>query len=180
MSSKKDADETTPTPRNAAFETAMAHYESGVKLLRKSDFNGAREMFLKVPREIANEPELSERAATYVRICERKNQVPDSGPVDADGRYYRAVMLTNQGDWDAAIQLLNEALAEEPASVNCLYVRASAWALKGTAEKAVSDLREAIAIDPTIRFQAINDPDFEKIREEPSFIDIIEPTPTGV
>ena len=46
-------------------------------------------------------------------------------------------------------------------------------------EQAVSDLRQAIAADPQIRFQAINDPDFEQIREEPAFIDIIEPTPTG-
>jgi len=30
-----------------------------------------------------------------------------------------------------------------------------------------------------VRYQAANDPDFEPIREEPSFIDIIEPTPAG-
>ena len=51
--------------------------------------------------------------------------------------------------------------------------------MKGSTGKAVTDLRQAIASDPTVRFQAVNDPDFEKIREEPAFIDIIEPTPTG-
>jgi len=37
------------------------------------------------------------------------------------------------------------------------------------------------ATDPTDKdqMQAVNDPDFERIREEPAFIDIIEPTPTG-
>ena len=30
-----------------------------------------------------------------------------------------------------------------------------------------------------VGFAAVNDPDFERIREEPSFIDIIEPTPSG-
>ena len=50
---------------------------------------------------------------------------------------------------------------------------------KGATEKAVADLRQAISVDPTVRFQAVNDPDFERIREEPAFIDIIEPTPTG-
>ena len=77
------------------------------------------------------------------------------------------------------MRLLDQAIAEDPTSVRCLYARACTWALKGSAGKAVADLRQAIAGDPTVRFQAVNDPDFEKIREEPTFIDIIEPTPTG-
>ena len=46
-------------------------------------------------------------------------------------------------------------------------------------EAAVADLRRAISAEPQVRFQASNDPDFEPIREEPAFIDIIEPTPSG-
>jgi len=46
-------------------------------------------------------------------------------------------------------------------------------------DAAVRDLRQAITVDPQVRFQAGNDPDFEAIREEPAFIDIIEPTPSG-
>ena len=71
------------------------------------------------------------------------------------------------------------ALVDNPTSVDLLYVRSCAWAKQGSAEKAVGDLRQAIAADPKVRFQAVNDPDFERIREEPAFIDIIEPTPTG-
>jgi hypothetical protein len=67
----------------------------------------------------------------------------------------------------------------EPESPRFLYARASAAAIQGDAESAVKDLRRAIAADPQVRFQAGNDPDFESIREEPAFIDIIEPTPTG-
>ncbi len=49
----------------------------------------------------------------------------------------------------------------------------------GNAEAAIGDLRQAIALEPQTRFQAVNDSDFERIREEPAFIDIIEPTPSG-
>ena len=78
-----------------------------------------------------------------------------------------------------AVSLLDRALVQDPTSVRVLYARACAWALQKNAERAVSDLRSAIAVDPTIRFQAINDSDFERIREEPAFIDVIEPTPAG-
>ncbi len=54
-----------------------------------------------------------------------------------------------------------------------------AWALAANADNAVGDLRQAISLDPTLRFQAVNDSDFERIREEPGFIDIIEPTSAG-
>ena len=82
-------------------------------------------------------------------------------------------------DADTAIKLLDQALGEDPSSARYLYARASAYALKGHADAAIGDLRQAIIIEPTVRFQAANDTDFEQIREEPSFIDIIEPTPTG-
>ena len=50
---------------------------------------------------------------------------------------------------------------------------------QGNAEAAVADLRKSISIDPLIRFQLINDSDFEQIRDEATFIDLIEPTPSG-
>ena len=85
----------------------------------------------------------------------------------------------NSGDTEGSIRLLDQALQHDPTSVRVLYARSSAWALSGNADAAVRDLRQAIAGDPTIRFQAVNDADFERIREEPAFIDIIEPTTTG-
>jgi Flp pilus assembly protein TadD len=89
------------------------------------------------------------------------------------------VVLLNNGEGAAAIELLDKALQTSPSSAKILFARASACAIDGNTEGAVRDLRKAIAADPQVRFQATNDPDFEKIREEPAFIDVIEPTPTG-
>lgn len=162
-----------------SYEEALTDYGKGMGLLRKGDYDTAHNLFAKISSENAGEPELAERAGTYARICESRLQPPAAAPATPAERYESAVLMTNRGELDGAIQLLNEALGQDPTAVNCLYVRASAWALKGSADQAISDLREAIAIDPKIRFQAVNDSDFEKIREEPSFIDIIEPTPAG-
>jgi Tfp pilus assembly protein PilF len=162
-----------------AYEAALGEYSSAVEALRQGDLERARELFGKVRALAPHEPELADRATTYLRICERKMAPEPGAPDAADDRLRKAVFLMNAGELDEALQLLNRAVAEDPLSVDVLYVRACAWALKGAAEKSVGDLRQAIAVDPKVRFQAINDPDFEKIREEPSFIDVIEPTPTG-
>jgi tetratricopeptide (TPR) repeat protein len=162
-----------------AYEATVAEYGRAFEAMQNGDLAGALERFNKVRAEAGHEPELGERAATYVRICERRLAPAPGQPGDGEALYRRAVALLNAGELDEALRHLNQALTDDPTSVDVLYVRACAWALKGAAEKAVGDLRQAIAVDPKVRFQAVNDPDFEKIREEPAFIDIIEPTPSG-
>lgn len=186
MATKKANDPVTPTetPRRETaaardYEAALKEYEAAIGMLRSGDYAAARETFLRIKAEHPTEPELGERCATHARICDRRLAPAEAEPTTTVERYRRAVMLLNLGDSDTAIRLLDRALQDDPTCANCLFVRASAWAKKGVAERAVADLRQAIAVDPTIRFQAANDPDFEKIREEPAFIDIIEPTPTG-
>jgi tetratricopeptide (TPR) repeat protein len=164
---------------HAAYEKALAKYDEAMKAIGRGELAGAKKAFEEVVAAAENEPELAQRARTYVRICERRLAPPAPAPANHEQRYARAVYLANAGAWDEAIALFDQALAERPDSVGCLYARASAWALKGQASRAVSDLRQAIALDPKVRFQAVNDPDFEKIREEPTFIDVIEPTPAG-
>jgi len=180
MPTKKQPAAAQPAvPHTSEYDAALVEYSSAVEALRQGDLDRARELFGKVRTLAPDEPELADRATTYIRICERKLAPQPGDPDAADDRLRKAVFLMNGGDVDDALQLLNRAVAENPLSVDVLYVRACAWALKGAAEKSVGDLRQAIAVDPKVRFQAINDPDFEKIREEPSFIDVIEPTPTG-
>lgn len=168
-----------PQDHGDTFEATLAAYTAGIECLRRGDYRQAAEQFEVVKNDAHNEPEMADRAATYARICERKLAPPPDSPKDVEDMYREAVFLLNGREIDAALQVLNRALVDNPTSVDLLYVRACTWAQKGASEKAVGDLRQAMAVDPKVRFQAANDPDFERIREEPSFIDIIEPTPTG-
>jgi len=179
MPTKKKDKATKATDEARAYATAIKDYSAALGLVRKGEFERAKEQLRAVQAAVTNEPELVDRAAIYIRICDRRLAAEPEAPSGHE-RYRQAVFLSNAGDPDAAIQLLDSTLAEDPTSVESLYVRACAWALKGTADRAVRDLRQAISFDPKIRFQAVNDPDFENIREEPAFIDIIEPTPAGV
>jgi Tfp pilus assembly protein PilF len=178
MATKKKERPVVATDETAAYEAAVKEYSAALQVLRKGDLENALKQLRAVQAAVPQEPELVDRAEIYIQICERKLAGKPAPPAGEE-RYRRAVYLANAGQPDAAIELLDSTLADDPGSVENLYVRACAWALKGVADKAVRDLRQAIALDSKVRFQAVNDPDFEKIREEPAFIDIIEPTPTG-
>jgi tetratricopeptide (TPR) repeat protein len=161
------------------YEKAVGQFSEAIDLLNKGELAKAKNIFETIASSNPDEPVLTERARSFAKICDREGETGVFEPEAPDHFYYQAVLLLNKGDCDAAINLLDRALQSAPSSAKYLYARASASAIKGNTEQAVSDLRQAISADPQIRFQATNDPDFEQIREEPAFIDIIEPTPTG-
>ena len=85
------------------------------------------------------------------------------------------MLHANAGRLDEALRHLDRAVAAEPGSAAYLYARAAARALQGNSAAAASDLRAAIRIDPSCRHQAANDSDFERIRDEAVFIDVMDP-----
>jgi tetratricopeptide (TPR) repeat protein len=163
-----------------AFEKAKADLEDALKLLHAGEHAKALEAFKAIQLANPGEPELCDRARTFATVAERKLTPPSEEPTGAEGFYYRGVMRSNQGELDGALADLNRALETDSASPRFLYARASVYALQGRAELAAADLRRAVQADPTVRFQAAGDPDFESIRDEATFIDVIEPSPSGV
>jgi tetratricopeptide (TPR) repeat protein len=179
MPTTKKSAEPSATVRQESYDQSVAAFAAALALMHEGQHERAKEQFLAVAANAADEPALIERAKSFARICERRLAGPAPEPTSADERYLRAVALANAGQHESAIALFDRILGEEPNSVRALYARASAWALKRNAEAAVADLRRAIQAEPRVRFQAVNDPDFEPIREEPAFIDLIEPSPSG-
>jgi tetratricopeptide (TPR) repeat protein len=175
---KKDVND-TESSNQQHYDEAVKSFSAAIELLQQGSFDEARQSFAAIVRDSADEPALVDRARSYGAICERRLAPAAEPPTDAEDLYFLGVLSSNNGDHDEALSLLDRALQQMPDSPKVLYARASAWSLKGNAEAAVAELRRAIATDPRVRFQAGNDPDFEPIREEPAFIDIIEPTPSG-
>lgn len=178
MPTKKTAQ--TPDAVDAAYEQALADFAAAIETMGRGKFAEARDAFAAVAAANRDEGMLFDRANSYASVCTEKLSVAPDDPTTAEEQYHRAVLLSNGGEWTAAVAMLDRALASHPNSPAYLYARASAHALNGSGDAAISDLRQAISADPKVRFQAVNDSDFEKIREEPAFIDIIEPTPSGV
>lgn len=168
-------------PRNiAAYEAAVEQFATASALFLKGKFAEAQPYFEAVA-EVAtpDEPILSDRARTYSSICGRKIAAPASGGDDADALYHRGVVAANAGRLDEAWTLLDKAIGHRPGDASILYARASVRGLQGNAEGAASELKKSVAIDPKFRFQAASDSDFDKVRDEAAFIDIIEPSNAG-
>ncbi len=165
--------------RDAGYEAALKAFASAVELLHKGDYARARDAFERIAAENAHEMELSARARDYAAACARRLAPEPARPKDPDELYYRGVVQANAGRLDAALELLGQALDKAPGSAKVLYARATTHAQLGDGAAAISDLRAAVGAEPTLRFQALNDPDFDGIRDEAGFIDVVEPTPAG-
>jgi len=168
-------------PRNiAAYEAAVEQFASASRLFVKGQFAEAQPHFAAVAEAAAaDEPILSDRARTYASICGRKIAIPSPVGEDADALYHRGVVAANAGRLDEAWSSLEKAVSWNPNDASILYARASVRGLQGHAEGAASELKKAVALDPRFRFQAASDSDFDKVRDEAAFIDIIEPSNAG-
>lgn len=185
MTSKKSKSETKPdaarpAPRHSAtYERAVAEFGEALELLHKGRPAEALAKFRAIAAEHDEELGLAERARGFIAVCERRTAGPASTPQTAEALYLEGVAASNAGRFDEALRMLDRAVDLRPQDAAYFYARASVRALQGQADAASADLRRAIQLDGKLRFQALNDPDFEKVRDEASFIDVIEPTPTG-
>lgn len=168
-------------PRNiAAYEAAVEQFATASALFTKGQFVEARPFFEAVAvAATPDEPILSDRARTYASICVRRSAVPSAGDEDADALYHRAIVATNVGRLDEAWSLLEQAERLRPNDASILYARASVRGLQGNVDGAASELKKSIALDPKFRYQATSDSDFDRVRDEAAFIDIIEPSNAG-
>jgi tetratricopeptide (TPR) repeat protein len=174
-----DSGGSRPALRSEGYEAALRDYVSALELLHKGNPTAALERFVAIEAANPDEPELGERMRAYATICRRKLASEPATPTSADGLYEAAVIFANRGELDRALDYLTKALELDTGSARVLYARASVFALRGQPDSAVVDLKKAVAREPLLRFQASNDPDFERIRDEAGFIDVIEPTPAG-
>jgi tetratricopeptide (TPR) repeat protein len=168
-------------PRNiAAYEAAVEQFAAASALFVKGQFGEAQPHFEAVATAATpDEPILSDRARTYASICVHKLATRAPAGEGADALYHRGVVAANAGRLDEAWSLLDKAAAQQPNDPSILYARASVRGLQGNAEGAASELRKSVALDPKFRFQAASDSDFDKVRDEAAFIDIIEPSNAG-
>jgi tetratricopeptide (TPR) repeat protein len=168
-------------PRNiAAYEAAVEQFATASAHFLGGRFDEARPLFEAVTvAATPDEPILADRARTYASICLRKLASAPGATEDVDALYHRGVVAANAGRLDEAWSSLEKAAAKRPNDASILYARASVRGLQGNAEGAAAELKKSVAIEPKYRFQATSDSDFDKVRDEAAFIDIIEPSNAG-
>ena len=82
---------------------------------------------------------------------------------------FAALPAVERRDWDEAVRIHEEALAERPDNSALLYNLACVESLAGRTLDALLHLQRAVELDRRWAERAAQDPDFDAIRAEPGF-----------
>ena len=176
---KKSARTPAATPASgpsiAVHEKGVKEFERGVGHLHRQNYAEALERFQAIVESHPEEKELVDRAQVYIRICKGMLDRKTSQPKRPEDFFYYGVIRANEADYDEAVKLLGRALESTPKDEKVHYVMASTLALKGERQDALKHLREAIELNAANRIYARNDPDFEPLRDDEGFQNLVHP-----
>ena len=157
-----------------AYAKAVAVYEKGLKALQRKHYEVAATAFRAVLAQFPEERELHERARLYLNVCERETGPQAKRPRSVDERILAATVALNRRDVDEALSLLGGTASSHRKHDHLQYMLALAHALRNDVEAAAEHLAQAIALNPTNRLQAKQEPDFDSIRGTQPFLDAIK------
>ncbi len=150
------------------YEEAIAAYDEAIKL--KADYIEAifnKAMLLK---ELGHQDIANQQFHLIVETCQQyKNK--DNQTIDFWNVY--AASLTCLGQYEDVEQILQKAIASNPNYPPTNYNLACYYAIQDNIPLAVEYLAKAIQLRSINREQAKKDPDFDKIRQDPRFIELI-------
>ena len=81
------------------------------------------------------------------------------------------------GEYDKAVEALEQLLVETPEDAAVLYNLACAESLTGKRQEALGHLKRSVELDPDFRELAEKDSDFDAIRDEPGFASAVAGQP---
>ncbi|GFE68601.1 tetratricopeptide repeat protein [Chroococcus sp. FPU101] len=87
--------------------------------------------------------------------------------------YFRGITLSNLGQFEEAIQSYDKVLKFKSEDANTYYNKACCYALQENIDQALSNLQQAIALDQQYQVMAKTDSDFDDIRSDQRFQNLI-------
>jgi tetratricopeptide (TPR) repeat protein len=159
------------------FAQAVQNYETGLRAMQEHKFDRASTLFQKVLDSPCRE--LADRARVHLSACSRQGERAALQFKSPEEHYDYAISLVNQGDYAGAKEHLEKLLKQSPKTDYVLYGLAALQCLTGHVEDSLRQLDEAIQANPSVRFQARNDSDFQNLSEDPRFTELLYPDPDG-
>ena len=154
---------------------AVQNYEAGLRAMQEHKFDKAKTHLQKVIGGPSKE--LADRASVHLNTCNQhleRETVQFSSPEE---HYDYAVSLMNVGDYVQAREHLEKLQKQNAKADYVLYGLAALDCLTGHFEDALRNLDQAIRQNPSNRFQARNDSDFQNLSEDPRFTELLYPDP---
>jgi len=159
----------------AIQEKALKELERGISLLHKQSYAEALPHFEAVAQGYPQEKELTDRVQMYARVCKNALARTKENTGRPEDYFYLGVLKANEANYTEAVEFLDRALQVNPRDEKAHYVMASTRAQRGERDHAIKHLQEAIALNATNRYYAQNDPDFESLRGEDDFENLVHP-----
>jgi tetratricopeptide (TPR) repeat protein len=171
--------QTSKTKKNLGddprFAQAVQNYEAGLRSMQEHKFEKAKTHLQKVLA--GSSPELADRAKAHLNICNQHLERAANQFKTPEEHYDYAVSLMNLGDYVSAREHLEKLHRQNPTSDYVAYGLAALDCLTGRVEESLKHLDEAIRQNPSLRFQARNDSDFQNLAEDPRFTELLYPDP---
>lgn len=154
---------------------AVEQFEKAMKALGKRDYEKAKEHLETLLAAHAEERDVAERARLFLGLCQRALEKKTVfRPKSFDDLLNYGVYLHNRGEHAEALKLLRQAAELQPKNEHALYCIAATSAQTGDVADALQALRAAIQASPASRAQARADADFDPIRENEEFLEILD------
>ena len=160
----------TEDPR---FAQAVQSYEAGLKALQVHKYDKAKGYFEKVLA--GPSPELADRANVHLNTCNQQMNRASATFKTPEEQFDYAVSLMNMGDYVTAREHF-DTLTQKYAKLDFIWYGVAALnCLTGRFPEAISNLHEAIRLNPSNRYQARNDSDFKNLADDPRFTELLYP-----
>ena len=170
----------TATVRTADHDRALSAYEAALEAFSRKDFTKALAMFEGVIREFPIEREIADRCRIYRGVAKARGGPASPKPKDAEGHYYQGVIEINEGRIDLAAEHLEKAIKLSPEMDKAWYAAAVVCAQRHDRVGVLANLGRAIALNPRQnRICALNEPEFESLREDGEFVALLHKSPGG-
>jgi tetratricopeptide (TPR) repeat protein len=164
-----------PLSEDPRFAQAVQNYEAGLRAMQEHKFDKAKGLLQKV---IAGPSlELADRAKTHLNTCNQHLERAATQFKTAEEHYDYAISLMNIGDYVSAREHLEKLNRQNPRADYVVYGLAALDCLTGRVEDSLKHLDEAVRLNPSLRFQARNDSDFQNLAEDPRFTELLYPDP---
>jgi len=153
----------------------LQSYEAGLRAMQEHKYDKAKTLLQKVVS--GTNRELADRAAVHMNACNQQMERGGTQFKTSEEHYDFVVSLINLGDYVTAREHLEKLSKQVPKADYVAYGLAALDCLTGHVEDSLKNLGRAISLNPTLRFQARNDSDFQNLSEDPRFTELLYPDP---
>jgi outer membrane protein assembly factor BamD (BamD/ComL family) len=151
----------------------LQHYQSAVQLLQQGKYEKALAALEKLLPEAP--VELRERCRMYITTCQRQLEKKELAFATPEEHYDYAISQLNTGYFEEAREEFNNILTRHPQADYAYYGLALLDAITGRTQECLSNLAQAIEINPRNRLQARVDNDFQNMTDDPRFTELLYP-----